>query len=156
LGVLNRTNNFQADDPQQRTLDGAAYRAQVSPDDAQAIHWLQSAPMGIVAEAVKPGSYTEYARVSTFSGLPTVLGWDGHEGQWRGGNKEMGTRQEDIQMLYVTHDWVQAQAILKQYDIHYVYIGPLERETYHVYDEKFIQHLSPVYNQGQVVIYVVP
>jgi YYY domain-containing protein len=156
LGVLNRTNNFQADDPQQRTLDGAAYRAQVSPDDTQAILWLQSAPMGIIAEAVKLGSYNEYARVSTFSGLPTVLGWDGHESQWRGGNKEMGTRQADIQMLYITRDWAQAQAILKQYDIHYVYIGPLERETYHVYDEKFIQHLSPVYNQGQVVIYVVP
>ena len=157
LGLPNKTNNFQIKTPQQRTLDGAAYRAQVSADDAQAILWLQSAPLGVIAEASKEAAgYSEYARVSTFSGLPAVLGWDMHESQWRGGYAEMGTRQADLRTLYATHDWGQAQAILKKYDIRYVYIGKMERDTYPVYDAKFAHNLSVIYNQGQVVIYVVP
>jgi uncharacterized membrane protein len=90
------------------------------------------------------------------SGLPAVLGWIGHESQWRGGDDEMGSRAEDVRTLYSTRDWEQAQAILKQYDIHYVYVGTLERQTYPVNEEKFVKNLSRIYNQGQVAIYIVP
>ncbi len=60
-------------------LDGTAYMTAQNPDEMQAIQWLQQASYGVIAEAVSPtgGSYTEYARVSTLSGLPGVLGWDG-------------------------------------------------------------------------------
>ena len=73
------------------TLDGTAYLERSSPDEMAAIRWLQQAPYGVVAEAVG-GSYTGFARVSTMSGLPAVLGWPGHESQWRGGGKEIGSR----------------------------------------------------------------
>ena len=66
------------------TLDGADYRYRDNSDEMSAIEWLRTAPYGIVAEAIG-GSYSEYARVSTYSGQPTVLGWQGHESQWRGG-----------------------------------------------------------------------
>ena len=85
LGLGNKTNNFN---PAEWTLDGSAYFARLYPDEAAAIQWLSRAPFGAVAEAVAAGggSYTEYARVSTLSGQPAVLGWVGHENQWRGGN----------------------------------------------------------------------
>ena len=56
-----------------------------APADHRAIEWLrQNAPgRPVVVEAVG-GDYTEHARVSTFSGLPTMIGWVGHELQWRG------------------------------------------------------------------------
>lgn len=162
LGITNRTNSFNVDRPEQRSLDGAAYL--MVPQDAPAdwpneygaIQFLAQAAPGTIVEAVG-GSYRgEYELAATYSGLPTVLGWPGHESQWRGGAAEMGNREEDIRTLYTTHDWEQAQAILKQYGIRYIYIGPIERQTYQVYDDKFAQHLSKVYDYGQVVIYIVP
>jgi len=153
LGLLTKTNNFKP--PFGWTLDGAAYIKRGSPDEAAAIRWLRSAPLGVIAEAVG-GSYTDYARISTHTGLPTVLGWIGHEGQWRGGYEEQGTRQRDIETLYITPHWEAAQDILQQYNIRYVYIGMLERTTYRVIETKFQRFLQPVFRQGDVVIYEVP
>lgn len=153
LALLTKTNNFKP--PFGWTLDGAAYIERSSPDEAAAIRWLRSAPLGVIAEAVG-GSYTDYARISTHTGLPTVLGWIGHEGQWRGGYEEQGTRQRDIETLYITPQWEAAQVILQQYNIRYVYIGMLERTTYRVNETKFQRYLQPVFRQGDVVIYEVP
>lgn len=152
LSLPNKTNHFNVGSPQARTLDGAAY---LSTDDALAIQFMQILPPGVVAEAVG-GSYSDFARVATYSGQPTVLGWPGHEGQWRGGYQEQGSRQQDIQTLYQTADWPAAQAILDRYAIRYVYVGALERATYPVYEDKFIQYLHEIYRQGAVVIYQVP
>jgi uncharacterized membrane protein len=109
----------------------------------------------VVVEAVG-GSYSEYARVATHSGKPAVLGWPGHESQWRGGAEEMGSRQGDIERLYRSNDWTETQEILRQYNVRYIYVGPLERSTYGVNENKFERFLQPVFKQGQVTIYEVP
>jgi len=155
LSLPNKTDNFSAANPERRTLDGAAYLGVYNPDDYAAIQWLAQAPLGTVVEAVG-GGYSEYARAATYSGQPNVLGWTNHEGQWRGGYQEMGSRNQDIERLYSTGSWNETDAILKQYGIDYVYLGTLERTTYPVNEEKFSAHLTEVYRQGQVVIYQVP
>ena len=66
------------------------------------------------------------------------------------------SRQDDIRNLYLTSSWEEADAILTRYGIRYVYIGTLERSTYHVNESKFQAHLTQVFQQGQVVIYEVP
>lgn len=149
LGFANKTNSFQ---PFQRTLDGAAYLPQ---DERDAFLFLEKAEPGVVVEAVG-GQYSDFGRVSIYSGKPGVLGWPGHESQWRGSDREMGSREADVQMLYTTHNWDQALEILKQYNIRYIYVGPQERQKYNVYEDKFAKNLSSIYNQGQVVIYIVP
>ena len=139
------------------TLDGAAAFERQFPEDAAAARWLSTAPPGVIAEAAKiDSSYTDYAHISAYSGLPTVLGWAMHEDQWRGTYAIQGTRLADIQRLYETRSWDEAQAILSQYDIRYVYIGTLENQTYRVYEGKFQQNLRQVYQQGGVTIYAVP
>ncbi len=145
-----KTNHFGT--IQSRTLNGNQYFTVQYPDDAKAIDWLSLQEPGIVAEAIG-GSYTAYARVSTLSGYPTVLGWPGHESQWRGGGEEMGSRAYDIETLYSTADWLEADKIIKQYGIQYVYLGNLEWSTYPVNQLKFRQNLSVVYEQGSVVIF---
>ncbi|MCX6067144.1 MAG: DUF2298 domain-containing protein [Chloroflexi bacterium] len=155
LALPNKTDNFNTASPDRRRLDGAAYIGDYNPDDYDAILWLEQAPLGTVVEAVG-GSYTEFARVATYSGQPDVLGWPGHESQWRGGYAEMGSRSDDIARLYATASWPEAEAILKKYDIRYVYIGALERTSYSVNEFKFATNLSEVHRQVQVVIYAVP
>jgi YYY domain-containing protein len=139
------------------TLDGAVAFERQFPDDAAAARWLLTAPAGVIAEATKiDGSYTDFSHISAYSGLPTVLGWPMHEDQWRGTYALQGTRLNDIQRLYETRSWDEAQAILEQYDIHYVYVGTLERQSYRVYEAKFQQNLHQVFQQGNVTIYAVP
>ena len=38
-----------------------------------------------------------HARISTFTGLPTVMGWLGHELQW---GHDPGRRRQDVEALY--------------------------------------------------------
>jgi len=148
-----KTNDFQP--VTGYTLDASAYMARNQPDEAAAIQWLASAPDGVVAEAIG-GQYSGYARVSTLSGQPAVLGWPGHEGQWRGGYAEVANREPDIRILYETPDWNTTLEIILRYDIDYVYIGTLEMSTYALNPEKFDQNLDMGFLQGNVRIYVVP
>ncbi len=153
LGVYSKTNNFTP--ALGWTLDDFQRIVRANPDEAAAILWLRSAPYGVVAEAVG-GSYTNYARISEYTGLPTVLGWPGHESQWRGSSDPQGTRQNDIAQLYGTANWETALGILKTYGIRYVYVGDLERTTYPLQEQKFQQHLVTDFQQGSVVIYELP
>jgi YYY domain-containing protein len=164
LSLPEKTNQFRSSD---WGLDGTAYLAAQNPDEAQAIQWLQQAPFGVVAEAVSPsgGSYTNYARVSTLSGLPGVLGWMGHESQWRGGGVEMGSRQADMTRLYCSTDPLEIQDILTRYAIRYVFLGALERSTYTRTASncekglnEFIlkQILNPVFQSGNALVFSVP
>lgn len=161
IGLWSKTNGFK---PGMWTLDAAAYFARLYPDETAAIQWLSNAPFGVVAEAVPSGggSYTEYARVSTLSGQPAVLGWVGHENQWRGGNQILGTRQNDLALLYCSENWEEARPILDRYQIRYVFVGQLEQQNYQagtatcphgLIKTKFDQHLTPVFQAGQTTIY---
>ena len=161
FSLLNKTSSFQASP---KTLDSTAYLENTSPDDMAAIRWLSAAPFGVVAEAVPPGggSYTEYARASTLSGMPSVLGWVGHESQWRGGYEEMGSRMSDLERLYCGRDSEETLSILDRYDIRYVYVGPLERGIYTpeagncptgLFEIKFQRLLKSAFSLGAVTIY---
>lgn len=158
MGLWSKTNEFT---PSQWTLDGAAYLQTDAPDEAAAMAWLRAAPLGVVAEAVG-GSYSSFARMSTHSGQPTVLGWEFHEIQWRGGSQEMGSRKADIERLYCIPNWAEAETILRQYNIRYVVVGERERFAYGVgsapcpaglSETKFALYLQPAFQQGGVTVY---
>lgn len=151
IGIAYTTNYL--DPVNGLNLDGTSYMQRYNPDEAQAIEWLKKAPFGYVMEAVG-GSYSNYARIATLSGLPGVLGWPPHESQWRGGAEEMGNRESDIQRFYSTPDWQEAKAILDAYKVKYIYVGDLERSTYKVDDSKMSQNLTIVFQNQTVSIYL--
>ncbi len=153
FGLMTKTNNFKP--LFGFTLNDFDRVQRETPDEAAAVEFLLTAPDGIIAEAVGDG-YSGFARISMLTGLQTVLGWPGHEYQWRGTNEPQGTRREGIERLYVTARWDEAQSIIEQYNIRYIYIGILERVSMPVNEEKFRLHLTPVFEQGGVVIYEAP
>ncbi|HSR20658.1 MAG TPA: DUF2298 domain-containing protein, partial [Anaerolineales bacterium] len=153
LAVPSKTNNLKPF--LGWTLDDFKRIERGNPEEAAAILWLKSVPDGVVAEAVG-GSYSEYGRISVYTGLPTVLGWPGHEVQWRGSAEPQGSRQDDVKRLYETTDWETARLILEQYDIRYVVVGQLERSTYALHEEKFLRHLNLVFQRGAVSVYEQP
>jgi YYY domain-containing protein len=154
LGNFSRAGNFD----HQPTLDGTAYLAAVQPDDYAAIAWLNEQVTGAPVILEKPGaggtSYAYEGRVSALTGLPTLLGWAGHEGQWRGSYQVQGAREPDIATIYNTLDVEQALTLLDKYGISYVYVGPLERSEYDPRGlDKFGRFMETVYQNDGVVIY---
>ena len=136
---------------------------EATPDGAASIAWLREHAPGdaVVLEAVG-GSYSPegYGGVSAASGLATVLGWPGHEDQWRGGDPaaraQIGPREEDVKTIYTTPNADEARALLKKYKVGYVYVGQLERNAFPPESlAKFDQLGSPVFRQGDVTIYLV-
>ena len=138
-------------------LDGASH---LSADTVAAIQWLQQAPLGNLVEAVG-GSYdSNFARYSSQSGQPTLIGWPGHEGQWRNGNYDAG-RIDAVQTLYTTADWSVAQGIIDAYEVKYIVVGEWERYKYNtdqivINEDKFMENLTIAFQNPTVTIYEVP
>jgi len=112
------------------TLDGRRWLERTAPGDVAAIDWLrQSAPRGSVVLEATGDDYSAFghARISTFTGLPTVMGWAGHELQW---GHDPGRRRQDVERLYAEPDPQAARADLRRYRVRYVVVGPLERADY--------------------------
>ena len=132
--VLDRTGLFQEghtlDD---NTLDGLAFLngpGENAPGEYAAIQWLRDdTPWGRITEAVG-GDYSSFGRVSSSTGLPTVLGWIGHEQQWRTSTASFQTRENDVRAIYSSADADEVRRLLESYDVRYVYLGSRERDTY--------------------------
>jgi uncharacterized membrane protein len=108
------------------TLDGLGWLRDRAPGDVAAIDWLDdNAPAGsVVLESVgEDYSAFGHARISTFTGLPAVLGWAGHERQWK---HDPGARARDVERMY-RGDANEAVPLLRRYGVRYVVVGPLER-----------------------------
>lgn len=109
--IPSRASGFS--EPETWSLDGNRVYRESNPELMAAVDWLWSVEPGVLVEAVPPdgGDYSEFGRVSMFTGLPAVLGWQFHEMQWRGGAEEIGTRPEDIALLYETPEWETAKGL---------------------------------------------
>jgi len=109
------------------TLDGLNWLRAGAPGDVGAIAWLRDHAAGdaVILESVGPDySGFGHARVSTFTGRPTVLGWSGHEVQWK---HDPGPREADVKTLYQTTDVAEARRLIDRYGVNYVVVGPIER-----------------------------
>jgi YYY domain-containing protein len=112
------------------SLGGLDWLRERAPGDVAAIAWLraQAPDHAVVLEAVGPDySGFGHARISTFTGRPAVLGWAGHELQWR---HDPGRREADVRTLYTTTDERLASELLGRYGVDYVVAGPIERADY--------------------------
>ncbi|NTU46225.1 hypothetical protein HGA88_01220 [Candidatus Roizmanbacteria bacterium] len=122
------------------SLDGTKWLSQSLPEDLELITYLNNQVKGqpIVLEA--PGdSYTDYERISAYTGLPTIGGWQVHEWLWRGTSSVVGDRLADIATIYESSDFAQTRSLLKKYHVQYVVISALERTKYkNLNESKFI------------------
>ncbi len=144
--------NFYSGYENYRGIDGANWLRDRYADDYAAIKWLRRSVLGrpVILEAVGE-SYTEYARVSTYTGLPTVLGWRVHEWLWRGGFDIPAARTDEVKKIYESPLSKEAQGILSKYDVEYIFVGAKEREQYEL--DESVQDLGKlVFVQGQTYI----
>jgi len=143
-------------------LDGLTNMRQHYPGDYAGVQWLRenAAPDAVVLEAVGPEWYATSGRVSSATGRPTLLGWDGHEMQWRGGDPraygEITPRRDAATTIYTTTDVVQARVLLTQYEVDYVFIGSQEAAFTREGLDKFARLGTLVFEAEGVRIYQIP
>ncbi|MHB1317654.1 MAG: DUF2298 domain-containing protein [Anaerolineae bacterium] len=116
-----------------QTLDGSAYVARERPMEYAVAEWLrqEAKPDAVIVEAAG-GSYTTFNWVSAHTGLRSLLGWAGHERQWRGSGELPAEREAAVRALYTGVDQGEARRLLELYGVDYVLVGPHEREQYGV------------------------
>lgn len=148
------------------SLDGLTYLASDGshPGDYAAIRWLNSHVQGspVIVEAVGP-DYSNYGRVSAFTGLPTLMGWAGHEYQWRvnwlndpAQSAQFDRRGKDVDAVYTNTDATAVLSVLARYQAQYLYVGPLEYQKYSTVNlHRFASFMQTVYNANGVTIYKV-
>ncbi|MDX1413530.1 MAG: DUF2298 domain-containing protein [Candidatus Promineifilaceae bacterium] len=144
-----------AEDRLPATLNGLAQISRFNPDEYEAIFWLRENIVGspVIAEAVG-GQYSSYGRISANTGLPTLLGWAGHEYQWRGDTPEPAAREAAVNSIYTQRNLENVTELLNRYDVQYIYVGGLERDTYGTAGlEKFDEQLDVAFSNNSVTIY---
>lgn len=129
------------------TLDGIAYVETIDKGDYEAILWINDNIGGHPTILETRGDAYQYtSRISALTGLPTVIGWVGHEIMWGRTWDEVGERSRDVEMIYNTLDNDEAMELLRKYDVEYIYIGTVEQERYEEEGlQKFATHLEDYY-----------
>lgn len=130
--------------------------------DHDAIVWLRENIEGspVIMEGNAP-LYHWGSRVSIYTGLPTVIGWDWHQKQQRSiiDGSIIDRRLDAVRDIYNTRDLNQALGNLKRFNVQYVYIGDMERAFYETQGlDKFdamvtAGMLEIVYQNDRVKIY---
>ena len=155
-GAYSKTNGF-AGNP---TFDATGYLAGYGPSELAAVNWVMAntRPDAVVVEG-KGASYNAgTSRISAMTGRPTLLGWDGHESQWRGaayGAMAAG-RPQALEQLYRDAPAADLRQLADQWDIDYLYLGPAERNQYGVtpfHQARLDQVFDRVFQDGDVAIY---
>ena len=158
-----------------RSLDGLAFVERRNSAETEAIYMLlsESGPetvlveaIGITPEGSPSGDYylgfdeegrqlnLEYGRVSGRTGLPTLLGWAGHEDQWRGSRRGFDDRLNDVTEIYTGSDALLTRELLDEYGVTYVYVGSVERSRYDSLDiDKLDRIMDRVFDTGGVTIF---
>ena len=109
----------------------------------------------MVAEGnTAPNQYRWGSRVSVYTGLPTIVGWDWHQTQQRFGERDaIKKRLADVTALYSTTDQAQAARILQDYNAKYIYVGELERLYY---PREGLAKFPRMRDRGIVLVYTNP
>lgn len=119
-------------------LDCTAFIQNISTGDRETIDYINSTFTEQKTVLENFGvDFTYSNRISSFTGMHTVLGWIGHENLWIWDGRFteipiVDSRMHDITRLYTANNPVNAAHMIEKYDIDYIYIGPLEKVQPHI------------------------
>ncbi|AEA47556.1 DUF2298 domain-containing protein [Archaeoglobus veneficus] len=131
------------------TLNGMKWLEECKPEEYRAIRWLEN-KSGVVLEA--PGEAYRYSsRVSTFTGLPTVIGWVSHEVMWGRGWDAVNESVRDVDSIYLNAP----KDLVEKYKIRYIFVGEVEKKRYGKIRLDECEWLRKAYEDCGVVVYEV-
>jgi len=113
------------------TLDGLAYLKDSHPGDAAAVVYLRTLTGNEIIVEAEGGDYTYFSRISSFTGIPGIIGMPFHEYMWRSDDTGwFSSRLADIKSIY--EDPEKTIPLMKKYNATLLYVGDAERERYEI------------------------
>ena len=112
-------------------LDSLAYLDRTVPGEAAALRWVREeldARESLLLEAVG-SSYGTGNRISAASGIPTLLGWPGHELQWRR-DPPIIELMALVERVYTAGATEQTRLLLVEHGVTHIYFGAEERRQH--------------------------
>lgn len=123
--------------------------------DLDAIRWLQENVDGspVIIEGLSD-QYHWGNRISIYTGLPSVIGWDWHQRQQRVGYAiSVTNRRREVDQFYEFPLRTTAVEILDKYNVRYVYVGEMERAKY---PDAGLAKFDRMESDGLVQVYPAP
>jgi len=125
------------------SLDGLDWMETQHPEDKELIDFIMKfVPRQVVIAEAQGDSYTDYNRISAFTGNPTIAGWWVHEWLWRGSSEVVGKRIPDVEALYQSDDLELTRSIIKKYQVEYIVVSTMERDKYSKINEDKMSKLG--------------
>lgn len=131
------------------SIDGLLYLNQgKSRGEFLTIHWLNRFVEGqpLLVEEMGEGYRHESSRISTNTGIPTLIGWEHHvkerspsgQEEARRHQAEVSQRRKDVQRIYSSNsDKAEVVDLLGRRGVEYLYVGSWERQKYAASVRKF-------------------
>jgi YYY domain-containing protein len=142
------------------TLDALAHLQTADADELAAIRWVRAhtRPDSLVLQAVGASYQPSHSRLSVATGRATLLGWEGHEVQWRGSAfaSQAAGRARAAREIYAEGPAPVLAQLLETWRIDYVYLGPRELTQYAVTPAahaRLERVMELAFRQGNVFIY---
>lgn len=156
FATYSRSGGFEGEP----ALDGAKFLEQRYVNEYNAIQWLNNLS-GTPVVLQSPGyAYKMNTHVTAFTGLPAVIGWAGHEMNWRNRAETISERWSEVNAVYTSDDLDEVNGILDKYNVDYIYVGGVEEERYGGHDVRELFEDNPgrfelMYFNSNVHIYKV-
>jgi YYY domain-containing protein len=121
------------------SLDGSEFIKFGYPGDYAAIQWInQTIPGSPVMLQSRYGGYRNFsARITMFTGLPSVVNWGFEDAQQRYSGQDAGNgksypdevapREQDVDAIYSATDPALAMMLIHKYHVRFIYVGLQER-----------------------------
>ncbi|MGB4594808.1 MAG: DUF2298 domain-containing protein [Anaerolineaceae bacterium] len=158
LGTISKINDRIV--PEAPTgLDGMAFMNQAwnydmgkmmdLSQDYRAILWLQDNVEGspVILEGFRGYEYRWNNRMTIYTGLPDVVGWNYHQRQQRGilSNNAVQERVDEVDAFYMSRDLQFMRNFLEKYQVEYIIVGQVEQAFYPEADFSKFRQLEGIF-----------
>jgi len=130
-----------------RNLDGLAFLG-AEREMVEYIRDIRRTESAVILEA-GGDSFSSGGRVSSMTGMPTVLGWYGHETLWRLGDPEIERRRRAVEEVFTANRLGQICRTVQAYNVQYIVLGNVERELFPRIDETLFDSVGVAVFEGR-------
>jgi uncharacterized membrane protein len=146
------------ENPMPNTLNGLDYLARQDSAKLEVIDWANKHISGQPITLQAAGqSYTNSSWLSSYSGLPTIIGWQSHEWGWRYSGQAWGLisrRVASVRAIYESTTAADLQTRVADLDVVYILIGPDERQAYRININIFNEAFGlPAFSNNKYTLY---
>ena len=153
LALGGQFSDYQDPHPHMYSIDALDGHERWNSEQLEAIHWLdERAGNPVILEAPGDMTYTFVNPASSFTGLPSVVGW-AHQQGYRG-ISAYEERRDHVDTIY-TGEPLDVVPLLASYEVEYIWVGDQERSRYGTAVNAFeaFDEINVAFENSEVTIY---